>query len=67
MISVRLVDVTTMDDYQYDQYWYTTFGQDHTLFKVRACNDPHIILATAVNDMDNVYEVALGEYFVLAH
>ena len=53
--------MTTVDEYQYDQYWYTTFGQDHTLFKVQACSDPHIILATAVGDFDNVYEVALGE------
>jgi hypothetical protein len=50
-----------MNDYRYDYAWFqptSSFAE----FKVRTCNDGHILLATSLFDETKGYEIVLGGY-----
>jgi len=51
----------TLSDYRYDYAWFQP-AYKYVEFKVRACNDGHILLATSLNDETYGYEIVLGGY-----
>jgi hypothetical protein len=56
----RLLNVTTVKDYSYDQTWLSTAFSDHIVLKIKACRDAHILLSDTLGMGSNMYEAALG-------
>src|SRR5207248_541679 len=51
----------TPDDYRYQYYWKTTeYKNYHFYFRVRACNDVHVALASAMDHVQYQYEIVIG-------
>jgi len=49
-------------DYSYEYVWFTPIS-NYLTFKVRTCNDAHVLLASTITDItSNAYEVVLGGY-----
>jgi hypothetical protein len=51
----------TLNDYRYDYTWFQPVNY-FVEFKVRSCNDGHILLATSLGDDAHGYEIVLGGY-----
>ena len=52
--------VNTDNGYNYKNTDLDLSKADGIVFKVKACNDAHIILSTSTNFDNNMYEIALG-------
>ena len=60
-VTVRKLQVQTTKDYSYSQNWYSVRDEDHTIIRVMACADAHILLSNEQGTPgSNTYEVALG-------
>jgi len=56
----RLLNVTTIENYSYNQTWFSVLYVDHVVLKIKACRDAHILLSDAIGKGNNMYEAALG-------
>lgn len=53
--------VFTQSDYRYDYTWVQPTGSS-VEFRVRTCNDGHILLSSSLLDVADGYEIVLGGY-----
>jgi len=51
----------TLSDYRYDYAWFQP-ASNYLEFKVRSCNDAHILLTTSLFDETDGYEIVVGGY-----
>ena len=52
--------VTTLPGYSHYQVWWTTRSHNWQVLQVQACHDAHVLLSNSPENVDNVYEIALG-------
>ena len=60
-VSGRWVSTTTPNAYRYNHLWATVDDRSSLTFRVRACNDAHLALASVLGDTSyHTYEVVIG-------
>ena len=59
-IAGRVLNMTTLSDYSYQQLWFTTMSTESAVLRIMACRDAHIVLSETIGMGNNLYEIGLG-------